>query len=65
MAATVALIAIAGVALAGLVTALGLSWRAERRAEYRGEHRICGSHGKRSPPRGNRLRAAARPAYVS
>jgi len=40
MAATVALIAIAGVALAGLVTALGLSWRAERRAEYHGEHRI-------------------------
>jgi hypothetical protein len=40
MAAAVALIAIAGVALAGLVTALGLSWRAERRAEYRGEHRI-------------------------
>jgi hypothetical protein len=40
MAATVVLIAIAGVALAGLVTALGLSWRAERRAEYRGEHRV-------------------------
>lgn len=39
MAATVALIAIAGIALACLVTALGLSWRAERRAEYRGEHR--------------------------
>ena len=41
MAATIALIAMAGVALAGLVTALGLSWRAERRAEYRGEHRIA------------------------
>jgi len=40
MAATVALIAIAGIALACLVTALGLSWRAERRAEYRGEHRL-------------------------
>jgi hypothetical protein len=39
MAATVALIAIAGVALVSLVTALGLSWRAERRADYRGEHR--------------------------
>ena len=45
MAATLVLIAIAGVALVGLVTALGLSWRAERRAEYRGEHRI---------PRGSR-----------
>jgi len=40
MAATVVLIAIAGIALAYLVTALGLSWRAERHAEYRGEHRI-------------------------
>jgi len=40
VAATLVLIAIAGVALAGLVTALGLSWRAERLAEYRGEHRI-------------------------
>jgi hypothetical protein len=40
MAATIALIAMAGVALAGLVTALGLSWRAERRTEYRREHRI-------------------------
>ena len=40
MAATVVLIAIAGIVLACLVTALGLSWRAERRAEYRGEHRI-------------------------
>ena len=29
MAATIALIAAAGVALAGLVAALGLSWRAE------------------------------------
>ena len=40
MAAAVALMAIAGVALVGLVAALGLSWRAERHAEYRGEHRI-------------------------
>jgi hypothetical protein len=40
MAATVVLIAIAGIAIAGLVAALGLSWRAERLAEYRGEHRI-------------------------
>jgi hypothetical protein len=41
MAATIALIATAGVALAGLVAALGLSWRAERRSEYRGKHRIA------------------------
>jgi len=45
MAATVALVVIAGVVLTGLVAALGLSWRAERLAEYRGEHRI---------PRGSR-----------
>ena len=49
MAATIALIAIAAVALVGLATALGLSWRAERRAEYRGEHRV---------PRGARHKAA-------
>lgn len=41
MAATIALISMAGVTLAGLAAALGLSWRAERRAEYRGEHRIA------------------------
>ena len=39
LAAPDVLMAIAGVALAGLVAALGLSWRAERHAEYRGEHR--------------------------
>ena len=51
MAATVALIAIAGLTLAGLVTALGLSWRAERHAEYRGEHRIRrGSRHKATIP---------------
>jgi hypothetical protein len=47
MAATVTLLVIAGLALAGLATALGLSWRAERRAEYRGEHRIS----RRSRPK--------------
>jgi hypothetical protein len=41
MAAPIAPIAMAGVALARLVAALGLSWRAERRSEYRGEHRIA------------------------
>jgi hypothetical protein len=35
MAATIALLAIACIALLGLVTALGLSWRAERRAGRR------------------------------
>jgi hypothetical protein len=51
MAATVALIVIAGLALTGLVTALGLSWRAERRAEYRGDHRITrGSRHKVTTP---------------
>ena len=51
MAAAVALMAIAGVALAGLVAALGLSWRAERHAEYRGEHRIRrGSRHKAATP---------------
>jgi hypothetical protein len=50
MAATIVLLVIAGLALAGLVTALGLSRRAERRAEYRGEHRI---------PRGSRHKVTA------
>jgi len=51
MAATLVLIAIAGVTLVGLVTALGLSWRAERLAEYRGEHRIRrGSRHKVTTP---------------
>ncbi len=40
MAATIALLAIACVAVLGLVTALGLSWRTEGRTGYRGEHRI-------------------------
>ena len=51
MAATLVLIAIAGVTLVSLVTALGLSWRAERLAEYRGEHRIRrGSRHKVTTP---------------
>jgi hypothetical protein len=49
MAAAIVLITIAGVTLAGLVIALGLSWRAERRAEYHGEHRT---------PRGSRHKVA-------
>jgi hypothetical protein len=43
MAATIALLAIACIAVLGLVTALGLSWRSERRAGHRGEHRITRS----------------------
>ena len=51
MAAAVVLMAIAGVALAGLTAALGLSWRAERRAEYHGEHRVRrGSRHKATTP---------------
>jgi hypothetical protein len=51
MAAAVVLVAIAGVALAGLVVALGVSWRAERHAEYRGEHRVRrGSRHKVATP---------------
>ena len=51
MAAAIVLMAIAGVTLVGLVTALGLSWRAERLAEYRGEHRIHrGSRHKVTTP---------------
>lgn len=51
MAAAVVLIAIAGAALAGLAAALGLSWRAERHAEYRGEHRTRrGSRHKVTTP---------------
>ena len=40
MAAAIALVVIAGVAVLGLITALGLSWRTERHAGRRGEHRI-------------------------
>ena len=43
MAATIALLAIACVAMLGLFTALGLSRRSERRAGHRGEHRITPS----------------------
>lgn len=43
MAATIALLAIACAVVLGLVTALGLSWRNERRAGHRGEHRITRS----------------------
>jgi hypothetical protein len=51
MAAAVVLMAIAGVTLAGLAAALGLSWRAERHAEYHGEHRIRrGSRHKVTTP---------------
>ena len=51
MAAAVVLIAIAGIVLAGLAAALGLSWRAERHAEYHGEHRIRrGSRHKVTTP---------------
>jgi hypothetical protein len=51
MAAAVAPMAIASATLAGLAAALGLSWRAERHAEYRGEHRIRrGSRHKVTTP---------------
>jgi hypothetical protein len=51
MAAAIVLMAIAGAAVAGLVAALGLSWRAERHAEYRGEHRNRrGSRHKAATP---------------
>jgi hypothetical protein len=43
MAATIALLAIACIAVLGLFTALGLSRRTERRAGHRGEHRITRS----------------------
>ncbi len=43
MAATIALLAIACIAVLGLFTALGLSWRTERRIGHRGEHRITRS----------------------
>jgi hypothetical protein len=55
MAAAVALIIIAGIALAGLAAALGLTWRAERHAEYRGEHRI-----RRESHQGRYTRVSAR-----
>lgn len=48
MAATIALLAIACIAVLGLVTALGLSWRNERRAGHRGEHRITRSGSRTS-----------------
>jgi hypothetical protein len=40
MAAEIALLAIAGVAAIGFLTALALTWRNERRAGYVGQHRV-------------------------
>jgi hypothetical protein len=57
MAAEIALLAIAGVAAIGFLTALALTWRNERRAGYVGQHRV---RRGRSPCDTNASRRSAR-----
>ncbi len=45
MLAWVVLAAIASAVVLGLLAALWLSWRRERRAGHRGEHRLTGRRG--------------------